>query len=206
MPIDERYFSGSVSDLETSLTAGNATVLQRSVVPRSTPVTIILPVFNAFEIVSEALERVTLNTDLDWHLVLIDDASTDARVRPFLRRWSAERGENRVTLVELDDNHGFVGAVNRGFDEAQHLPGPVILLNSDAMVPEGWASRLVVPFFEDRRIASVTPMSNDAEIFSVPVTLTFQLREGVCRVGGHERLSKCPIRYSPVRCATPSPT
>jgi GT2 family glycosyltransferase len=136
--------------------------------PRSSArITIILPVHNAFHLLAEALDRVARHTDLPWHLVLIDDASTDARVRPFLRDWAAHRA-NRVTLVELDENHGFVGAVNRGFAEAETREGHIVLLNSDAMVPEGWASRLIAPIEADPKVGSVTPMSNDAEIFSVP--------------------------------------
>ena len=137
--------------------------------PRSDhPITIILPVHNAFELLEEALRRVAAHTDVDWHLILIDDASSDPRVRPFLRAWSDTMGD-RVSLVELDRNLGFVGAVNRGFELAEGHAGHVVLLNSDAMVPEGWASRLIAPFDRDKTIASVTPMSNNAEIFSAPM-------------------------------------
>nr|WP_239025435.1 glycosyltransferase [Roseibacterium persicicum] len=150
MPIDPRYFAGGVP-------------------PRSQrAVTIILPVHNAFDLLAECLQRVQVHTDVPWHLVLIDDASTDPRVRPFLRTWVDDH-RGRVTLIELDRNLGFVGAVNRGFEEAEHHAGHVVLLNSDAMVPEGWASRLIAPFDKDPTIASVTPMSNDAEIFTAPI-------------------------------------
>lgn len=130
--------------------------------------TIILPVYNAFDDVTECLERVVRHTDLDWHMILIDDASTDGRVRPHLQAFAAQHPD-RVTLVLLDENHGFVGAVNRGLALAEGRAGHVVLLNSDAMVPSGWASRLLAPLEADPSIASVTPMSNDAEIFSVPV-------------------------------------
>lgn len=137
--------------------------------PRSDhPITIIFPVHNAFEMLEESLGRVAAHTDVDWHMILIDDASTDPRVRPFLRIW-AEGRAGQVSLIELDTNLGFVGAVNRGFECAEGHAGHVVLLNSDAMVPEAWASRLVAPFDRDHTIASVTPMSNNAEIFSAPV-------------------------------------
>ena len=150
LPMDPRYFTGAVH-------------------PRSLhAITIILPVHNAFDLLAETLRRVEAHTDVPWHLILIDDASTDPHVRPFLRSWvDGHRG--RVTLIELDRNLGFVGAVNRGFEEAEQHTGHVVLLNSDAHVPEGWASRLIAPFDRDPRIASVTPMSNDAEIFSAPM-------------------------------------
>jgi GT2 family glycosyltransferase/glycosyltransferase involved in cell wall biosynthesis len=150
MPVDPRYFRSGAP-------------------PRARrPITVILPVHNAFDLLAEALRRFEAHTDCDWHLILVEDASTDRRVRPFLRTWVDER-PGRVTLIELNTNLGFVGAVNRGFEAAESHTGHVILLNSDAMVPEGWASRLIAPFDRDPRIASVTPMSNDAEIFSAPI-------------------------------------
>lgn len=132
------------------------------------PVTIIVPVHNAFDLLVECLNRVVRNTDLDWHLILIEDASTDDRVRPHLEAWSAAQGPH-VELIALDQNAGFIGAVNFGLARAETLGNPVVLLNTDAMVPKGWASRLLAPLEADSTIASVTPMSNDAEIFSVPV-------------------------------------
>ncbi len=143
------------------------------------PITVILPVHNAFDLLPETLNRLEEHTDCAWHLILVEDASTDARVRPFLRMWRDER-PGRVTLIELAENLGFVGAVNRGLDEAGGHTGHVVLLNSDVLVPDGWASRLVAPFDRDPSIASVTPMSNDAEIFSVPnICQSMPLPEGV---------------------------
>lgn len=131
-------------------------------------VTIILPVFNALSLLQRCLARVEAHTDLAWHLIIVNDASTDPAVRPWLINWMAAR-RDRVTISEQKVNGGFVAAVNAGFAVAQRRggDGPVILLNSDAMVPSGWASRLVAPL-SDPEVASVTPMSNAAEIFTVP--------------------------------------
>lgn len=130
--------------------------------------TILMPVHDAFEMLQEALERVVRHTDLPWRLVLIEDASPDPRVRPWLKAWAEAYGD-QVTLLENAQNLGFVGAVNRGLAVAGAWPDdPVILLNTDAMVPAGWAPRLLAPL-ADPATASVTPFSNDAEIFTAPV-------------------------------------
>ena len=142
-----------------------------------TEITIILPVYNAFDLLREALRRVEAHTDLDWHLIAVEDCSPDERVRPWLRDWAAERSD-RVTLIENTRNLGFIGSVNRAFGLATP-DRTVVLLNTDALVPEGWASRLVAPILADKQIASVTPMSNDATIFSIPaIGLSRQLPEG----------------------------
>ncbi|MEM8881434.1 MAG: glycosyltransferase [Pseudomonadota bacterium] len=136
--------------------------------PTATPVTIILPVYNAFDLLPEALDRIAQHTDLPWHLVIVNDASTDARIAPFLAAWAEWHGP-RVTLLENASNLGFVGAANQGLSVAVARQDHVILLNSDAMVPTGWASRLIRPILRHADIASVTPMSNDATIMTAPV-------------------------------------
>lgn len=142
-------------------------------------ITIIVPVHNALGLLRRCLARVEANTDLPWRMVLIEDASTDPALRPWVMAWAAPR-RDRVSVILHDETMGFVGAVNAGLDRAAvpEKGGPVVLLNSDAMVPPGWASRLIAPF-DDPSVASVTPMSNAAEILSVPaIGPGTPLREG----------------------------
>ena len=135
-----------------------------------TKITIILPVYQAFDLLACVLDRVLRHTDLPWHLILIEDASPDPRIRPFLRSWAETVSHpGQVTLIENPENLGFIGAVNAGLARVAGGSDPVILLNADALVPAGWASRLVAPILADPGVASVTPMSNDAELLCVPV-------------------------------------
>ncbi|PKP68050.1 MAG: glycosyl transferase, partial [Alphaproteobacteria bacterium HGW-Alphaproteobacteria-5] len=131
---------------------------------------LVLPVHDAFDLLPAMLDRLVRHTDLPWQIVVIEDASTDPQVRPWLRDWAAARNRAApatVDLIENDANLGFVGSANLGLARAARAGRPVVLINSDALVPPGWASRLIAPF-ADPRVASVTPMSNDAEILSVP--------------------------------------
>ncbi len=143
-----------------------------SVAPADTEITIVLPVYNAFDLLPDVLERVLEHTDLPYRLIIIEDKSTDEDVRPFLHNWHAALPQEvgaRIEVLENDENLGFIRSVNRAFARALELGHHVVLLNSDAFVPKGWASRLLSPFFEHEKVATVTPMSNDAEIFNVPV-------------------------------------
>ena len=135
---------------------------------RYSEVSIILPVYNAFDLLSECLARVAKHTDLNWHLFLIEDCSTDPRIRPYLREWASTRPLGQVSLLENETNLGFIGSVNRGFAQGLERGAPLVLLNSDAFVPDGWASRLLAPF-SNPSVASATPMSNDAEILNAPI-------------------------------------
>lgn len=153
--------------LDARFLTAQASAAPRGPAPDS--LTIILPVYNAFDLLPEVLERVVTHTDLPYRLIVIEDCSSDPAVRPWLRDWAAGQGAH-VELVENAENLGFIGSVNRGFALAQEGAGtgPVVLLNSDAMVPAGWASRLIRPL-ADPAVATATPLSNDAEIFSAPV-------------------------------------
>ncbi|UWR24452.1 glycosyltransferase [Sulfitobacter sp. S190] len=145
-------------------------VLTGAVPPLSDPgrYTIVMPVYNALEVTRQALERVVRHSSPGWRLVVVEDASTDPDVRPWLRAWASDHTD-RVTLLFNETNLGFIGATNRGLERARlDAPdAPVVLLNSDALVPETWAERLLAPLC-DPAVASVTPFSNDAEIFTVP--------------------------------------
>jgi GT2 family glycosyltransferase len=135
-------------------------------------ITCILPVYNAFDLLPEVLDRLCRHTDLPWHALIIEDCSTDPAVRPFLRTWAAAQNAlqaGSVTLLENAQNLGFLGSVNRGLALALPRGAPVVLLNADALLPAGWARRLIAPLRHDPRVASCTPLSNEAELFSVPV-------------------------------------
>lgn len=140
--------------------------------PKTTPpegatVTLVMPVYNGLALAREALRRVAAHTTLPWRIVIVDDASPDPDILPFLRDWAEHHPQAR--LIELPQNLGFVGAVTRGMEAARDWPDdPVVLLNTDAFLPEGWAPRLLRPIWQDPRVGSVTPLSNDAELGSVP--------------------------------------
>ncbi len=145
----------------------------------ATPITIILPVYNGHDLLVDVLRRVEEHTDLPWHLVIIDDASSDPRIGPLLLSWRARLGPERVEFLQNSSNLGFIRSVNRGLERARRRQEHAVLLNSDALVPKGWASRLLGPIIADSTVASVTPMSNDAEICNVPfMGRRFHLRPG----------------------------
>ncbi len=138
----------------------------------ATPIVVIIPVYNAFDLLPEVLTRVATHTDLPWTLILVEDCSTDTQVRPYLQAWAEARNAqnpDQVILLENETNQGFIRSVNLALARAIDMGQHVVLLNSDALVPAGWASRLIRPILRHLNVATVTPMSNDAEIFSVPV-------------------------------------
>ncbi len=125
---------------------------------------IIVPVFNAFEHLRGCLDSIAQTVPGETEVLLIDDASTDERVRPFLQSWVNERRSYRQLLIN-DENKGFVATANRGLRVAQT---DVVLLNSDTQVTTGWLDCLAVCLDSDDSIATATPWSNNGQIVSIP--------------------------------------
>lgn len=158
---------------------------------------IILPVYNARALVAECLDHLGRNTSGSHRILIIDDASPDPEIRPLLERWVSDHPQ--AELWSNPQNLGFVGTVNRGLAAARGAH--VVLLNSDAMVPQDWLSRLLAPL-HDPSIASVTPLSNDAEIFDAPV----ECRARVLHPGEAEAADRMARRLSGDLARAQAPT
>ena len=129
-----------------------------------TKLTVIVPVFNAFEHLEACLHSIARTVPDGTQVLLIDDASTDPRVLPLLQSWVAGAGHDRKLLLN-DENRGFVATANRGLCLART---DVVLLNSDTEVTENWLERLATCLDSDDMIATATPWSNNGEIVSIP--------------------------------------
>jgi GT2 family glycosyltransferase len=125
---------------------------------------IVVPVFNAFEHLRNCLASIERTVPADTPVLLIDDASTDERVLPFIQSWVDSAKACRDLIVHRE-NQGFVATANRGLRDAQ---ADVILLNSDTEVSAGWLECLARCLESDPMIATATPWSNNGEIVSLP--------------------------------------
>lgn len=125
---------------------------------------VIVPVFNAYEHLVVCLESLAPNLPSNAQVLLIDDASTDVRVYPYLQAWVGEETSRR-RLIKHEQNRGFVATANHGM----RLAGTdVVLLNSDTEVTSGWLEYLADCLASDQSIATATPWSNNGEIVSIP--------------------------------------
>ena len=121
-------------------------------------ISIIIPIFNAFEETRECIRSVLLNTGVDYELILIDDCSTDERIGCLLDSLEVLPF---VRVIRNEVNQGFVKNVNCGICESDY---DVVLLNSDTVVTPRWLSRLVVSAYSFDDVATVTPLSNASDI------------------------------------------
>jgi len=147
--------------------------------------------------VRECLRRLHLNTPITHRVILVDDASTDARISQLCANFVAKRPG--TVFLSNSSNKGFIETVNRGF---LHAEGHVVILNTDAFVPEVWLERLVSPILADRSVATVTPMTNNGEIANVPIiSHAIILPSGVA-----DRIDSLARRFNPMKTLTEVPT
>jgi GT2 family glycosyltransferase len=130
--------------------------------------TVVIPVFNAYEYVIRCLESV-FSTINSVDILVIDDASTDPRINPYLLSLES-RG--KIRLITNQSNKGFVKTVNLAF--ANSNSNDVVLLNSDTIVFDGWLEGLVNTSLSVKKVATVTAMSNASTIFSLPFGVEFE--------------------------------
>jgi len=122
---------------------------------------VVVPVFNAPAATRRCLESLAATTNARQPVIVIDDASDDPAVAAVLdampRRW---------TRVDNRDNLGFVASANLGLTLAGEED--VVLLNADTQATPGWLEAIERCAATDAAIASVTPLTNNGEIASIP--------------------------------------
>ncbi len=113
---------------------------------------VLIPTFNGKSLLEECLGSLRQQTYRRFHVIVVDDASTDDTVL-----WL---GENfpEVKVLTLPHNVGFARAVNAGLRHALrvHSPRYIAVLNNDTKVESGWLEALVRRADTDPRIAAVT--------------------------------------------------
>ncbi|MGH9949906.1 MAG: glycosyltransferase family 2 protein [Pyrinomonadaceae bacterium] len=119
-------------------------------------VSIVIPNWNGRELLADyfgsvvaAAAEFRARHDAEVEVIVVDDASTDDS-RDWVR---ANYGNHAVVrLIELENNVGFLRAVNRGFQEAKN--DVVFLLNNDVKAEIGCIAPLL-PHFADNYVFAV---------------------------------------------------
>ena len=129
-------------------------------------VDIIVPIYNAYEYTEECIKSIIKNTDLNINtLVLINDKSPDEKILPMLKKYQKDNEGANIVVLDNEQNMGFVKTVNKGM---QYSENDVILLNSDTEVTKKWIEKIQVCAYSNEYIATVTPLTNNGTICSIP--------------------------------------
>ena len=101
-------------------------------------ISVVLPFRDAEATLSRAIKSIVEQSFTDWELVLIDHASTDGSAA-IAQQWKLR--DSRIRLIQQPQD-GFVGALNRGLDEAV-APFITRMDADDISYPERLAKQLL---------------------------------------------------------------
>lgn len=159
-------------------------------------VDIIVPIYNAYEFTEECIKSVLNNTDLKCNnLVLINDKSPDENILPMLKKYADENPDKNIIVLDNEENMGFVKTVNKGMTVSDN---DVVLLNSDTEVTKNWLEKIVDCAYSNKYIATVTPLTNNGTIASVPnFGMDNELPENMTLEEYAELIEKCSLKRFP---------
>ncbi|WP_083199034.1 glycoside hydrolase family 99-like domain-containing protein [Sphingobium sp. Ndbn-10] len=126
----------------------------------------IVCVHNSPDDVARCLRSLALTRDGRTRVVIVDDGSESATQAVIARHLKEHPSD---VLIRHDEAKGYTKAANAGMraSDADY----VVLLNSDTIVPNGWAEALVNAGEANPKIGIVGPLSNAASWQSVPETI-----------------------------------
>jgi GT2 family glycosyltransferase len=128
-----------------------------------TTIDIIIPVYNGYEFLENLFESLRTHTTHSYRLIVVNDASPDERVKPFLHEQL--KSFKDAILIDNRNNLGFVLSVSSAVEKTN---GHFVILNTDTEVPPFWLERLMYPIFKLPNVASTTPFTNAGTIASFP--------------------------------------
>jgi O-antigen biosynthesis protein len=131
-------------------------------------VLIAIPVFNGREATERCLESLAATRiEVAHRIVIINDASSDAKVAPMLDAFSRAHPRRAIEVRHNAINRGFTWNANQAI-AALRDNEDLLLLNSDTLVTDGWLNEMTATAASDATIGTVTPFSNNATICSFP--------------------------------------
>lgn len=137
---------------------------------------IVIPVYSDAELSELAITTAlnSLDDNYDCRLIIINDASPDPLVYKLFDKLRKQENP-RLIVLENTINLGFSGTVNRALEYSKDRD--ILLLNSDAIVPDNFISRIKAAAYSHYRVATVTPLSNNASVFSAPTMNGYALEK-----------------------------
>nr|WP_321986892.1 glycosyltransferase [uncultured Lichenicoccus sp.] len=124
---------------------------------------VVIPVHRDLQRTLACIASVQVALGTRGRIVVVDDAGPEPLLAQALGALAAA---GAIVLIRHAVNRGFPASANAGIAACRGRD--VVLLNSDTLVPPGCFEALRACAYSAPDIGSVTPLSNDASIFSYP--------------------------------------
>ena len=163
------------------------------------PVDIIIPVYNAYEDLCLCMDSIYKYTNLTFNrVIIVNDCSPDERIAPYLNEQSelCAQDNKNVIVIHNEVNKGFSNNINIGISQSDI--NDVLFLNSDTVVTKNWIEKIQRCAYLDPSTATVTPLSNNATLCSVPKFCDEnKLPEGMTIDEAAEIVERCSLHKYP---------
>lgn len=129
-------------------------------------VDVVIPVYRERTLAArcfDALLASRIDNRTPFRLVVVNDCSPEPDIHPWLRAVARDAGG---IYLQTSRNLGFIGAINFAMDICRDRD--MVWLNSDTVVSGDWLDRLNAAAWSSPDVATVTPLSNNAQLFSHP--------------------------------------
>ena len=130
-----------------------------------TDVDVVIPIHNSASLARQAIEAVLPELNTSHRLILVDDASTEAESISLLNEYS---NQPWITVHKNMKRRGFRAACNQGATELARKDADIILMSPDAQPMSGFIRRLAQTVGSNPIIGTVTAVSNNGSLASVP--------------------------------------
>lgn len=125
---------------------------------------VVVPIYSGGPTLEACLDALATH-NADAQIVLVDDSGGDPEVEASCESFLDRLANSKLVVNER--NLGFVSSANAGMAAAD-ADRDVVLLNSDTVVTGRWLEKLSVAAYVFDDIATVVPLSNAADVFSLP--------------------------------------
>lgn len=147
-----------------AISSSPSSIMEKSCVSKraGSTVTIIVPVYNALEEIKQLSVSLLSQTDRDFELIFIDDASendTNEFLIDFCKRYD-------FSLIVHEKNKGYTQTVNDGVLSAKN--DLIIVLNSDTILPDCFVSTIKKYEREYPYISAFGPVTNAGSWQNIP--------------------------------------
>jgi GT2 family glycosyltransferase/glycosyltransferase involved in cell wall biosynthesis len=142
----------------------SSSIWQLHAIEQAPKISLIIPIYNAYEELQNCLDSVLKHSQIAKRIILMNDASPDPRIKPYLNRLKAL--DNRLQVIHNKTNLGYTKNINKAIMQAGD--DDIVLLNSDTIVTENWLQQMQRTAYIASDIGTVTAISDNAGAFSVP--------------------------------------
>ena len=115
---------------------------------------VVMPAFNVQDYAEESIKSVLLQTEKNWELIIVDDASTDKSLEIFKKY---EIIDNRIKVIKHQKNRGPSATRNTAIKNTNQNSKLVFMLDSDDMLlPEALCEQKKFMEFKNAVLTTMT--------------------------------------------------